>query len=189
MNDYLPRPWSVGGHRHSTLLYKMSPSPWIPVAVVSDSLTIKANGTIENGGDVKELMDRIKREDQEAARPRNRARYWIQKVREGTPSPRLTVEKILAEENQTVRLAMMRVFGFDRFVLQSNAKVIDEKAGYELLELPGDRWNTVKALKMKCSTSGAVYINQVPPHCREVPGALDWMFDVKDYLGLVTQQT
>jgi hypothetical protein len=189
INDFIPQPWRVGGHRGRTLLYTMDPAAWTPVAVVDDSLIIKADGTVEDGGNVQDLMDRIKREDQEAARPRNRARYWINKVREGKPSPKLTVAKILEEENQTVRLAMMRVFGFDRFILDSGAKVVDQKADYELLELPLDRWNVLRALKMKCSTTGAVYINQVPPHCQEVPSALDWMFDTKDYLGQVTQQT
>jgi hypothetical protein len=189
INEFLPRPYTVSGYgRDRTMLY--NGNGWDnPLSAVDDSVLIKADGTTEGGGNAQDVIAEVKREKLEAARPRNRARYWINKVREGKPSPKLTVAKILEEENQTVRLAMMRVFGFDRFILEANAKVIDEKAGYELLELPMDRWSNLRALKMKCSTTGAVYINQVPPHCHEVPSALDWMFDTKDYLGQITQQT
>lgn len=189
INEFLPRPYNVSGYgRDRTLLY--NGNGWDnPLSAVGDSVLIKADGTTEGGGNAKDVIAEVKQEKLEAARPRNRARYWINKVREGKPSPKLTTAKILEEENQTVRLAMMRVYGLDRFILESKAKVIDAQADYELLELPLDRWSVLRALKMKCSTTGAVYINQVPPHCREVPSALDWMFDTKDYLGQITQQT
>jgi hypothetical protein len=231
INMFLPTPWSVGGHRGHTLLYSHTPERWTPVRVIDNSLTIRVNGSIDGGGEIKELMDRIRRDDLEAARPRNRARYWTNKAhglftdRSGCTAAnrwncdtrsrrfrrgqmitgvydcgcrvyfeqpsigKLTVAKILAEENQTVRLAMMRVYGFDKFVLESDAKIIAQQAGYELLELPLDRWNKLKVLKMKCSTTGAVYINQVPPNCDNVPAAVDWMFDTEDYLGQIRQQT
>jgi hypothetical protein len=40
----------------------------------------------------------------------------------------------------------------------------------------------MKALKMNCPSTGAVYINAVPPNVEDVPTALDWMFDTQDYL-------
>src|SRR5216684_2610997 len=64
-----------------------------------------------------------------------------------------------------------------------------DQAGYQLLALPlqGD-WTEVKALKMTCPSTGAVYVNAVPPNLNEVPAALDWMFNTENYLETVTQQ-
>lgn len=101
---------------------------------------------------------------------------------------KLTVETIMQETNSTVRLAKMRCYGMERFFIDANPAVIDTQAGYQLLDLKLDTWNSVRALKMACTTTGAVYINTVPPQLQNVPAALDWMFDTKDYLGQVTQQ-
>src|SRR6266550_4620766 len=51
MNDYLPGPWRVGGHRGNTLLYTMQPA-WTPVAVINRRLTIQQDGTVTGGFDV-----------------------------------------------------------------------------------------------------------------------------------------
>jgi len=100
-----------------------------------------------------------------------------------------TVESILQEENVTVRVAKMTCYGIDRFFLDANAQVLDDKAGYQLLSLPFDRWNEMKALKMVCPSTGAVYVNAVPPAMNEVPAALDWMFNTENYLETVAQQS
>ncbi len=100
-----------------------------------------------------------------------------------------TVESILQEENVTVRVAKMTCYGLEKFFLDARAKVLDDKAGYQLLSLPFDRWNEMKALKMICPSTGAVYVNAVPPPMNEVPAALDWMFDTTNYLETVTQQS
>jgi hypothetical protein len=100
-----------------------------------------------------------------------------------------TVESILQEENQTVRVAKMTCYGLEKFFLDAKAAVVDEKAGYQLLELPLDSWQRVRALKMTCPSTGVVYINSVPPTINEVPVALNWMFDTTDYLGTVAQQS
>jgi len=100
-----------------------------------------------------------------------------------------TVESILQEENVTVRVAKMTCYGIEKFFLDAKAKVLDDQAGYQLLALPlrGD-WTEVKALKMTCPSTGAVYVNAVPPNLNEVPAALDWMFNTENYLGTVSQQ-
>ncbi len=87
-----------------------------------------------------------------------------------------------------MRVAKMTCYGMEKFFLDSNAKVLDDKAGYQLLSLPFDRWNEMKALKMTCPSTGAVYVNAVPPTMNEVPAALDWMFNTENYLETVTQQ-
>ena len=85
---------------------------------------------------------------------------------------------------------MMTCYGLDRFFIDAKATVVDDKAGYQLLELPlADRWQRIRALKMTCPSTGAVYINSVPPTLNEVPAALDWMFNTENYLGTATQQS
>lgn len=100
-----------------------------------------------------------------------------------------TVESILQEENVTVRVAKMTCYGIEKFFLDAKAEVIDENSGYQLLSLPLTRWDTVRALKMVCPSTGAVYINSVPPNLNKVPLALDWMFNTENYLETVTQQS
>jgi hypothetical protein len=131
------------------------------------------------GKDAAAKRKEIQEEINERNRPRNRARYWVNKAREGKPY-KGTVESILQEDNATVRLAKMRCYGMDKFFLDAKPTIVHEQAGYQLIELPLDTsWRKIRALKMACSTTGAVYINTVPEHLRDVPSALDWMFDTK----------
>ena len=168
------------------------------VAMVGGTSARVENGVLI-GADAELERKEIREEINEANRPRNRARYWTNKAREGKPY-KGTVESIFAEENQTVRVAKIRCYGIERFFLDAKAEIVDSRAGYELLALPltGNRhgefvrgWDVQKmyAVKMVCSTTGAVYINPVPQQCTDVPSALDWIFNTTDYLGTVTQQT
>ena len=106
----------------------------------------------------------------------------------------LTVESIMREENVTVRLAKMKIYGFERFLLDAKAEVIDREAGYELIGLRlGEPepftipHNLVRALKMTCPSTGAVYVNAVPPRTQRVREALDWVFNTKGYLDHIGQ--
>ncbi len=101
----------------------------------------------------------------------------------------MTAQNIMAEENVAVRIAKMTVFGMDRFLLEAGAKVIDDYEGYQLLELEFDQSTHIRALKMTCPSTGAVYINTVPPTHSTVRGALDWIFNCMDYLERVSQAT
>lgn len=101
---------------------------------------------------------------------------------------KLTVQDIMAEENATVRLAKMTIYGLDRFMLDAGAKTIDSAAGYDLIELAFGGFNRVRAIKMVCSSTGAVYINMVPAHLNRVSKALDWMFQTENYLERIGQQ-
>lgn len=124
------------------------------------------------------------------------------KVVRRPPSARgLSVGEILAETNASVRVAKMTCYGIDRFFTEANPRIIDSQAGYQLVEIPvaaldenatwRERARNVpqRALKMTCPSTGAVYVNTVPPDTVTVPLALDWMFDTVNYLGTVTQQT
>lgn len=109
---------------------------------------------------------------------------FVRKVYAG----KLTVAGILAEENVSVRVAKMNCFGLERFFLEAGAKVLDEQSEYQLLELPLNSWRSLRALKMVCPSTGAVYVSPVEPRCETVSQALDWMFDTENYLEQVTQQ-
>jgi hypothetical protein len=115
-----------------------------------------------------------------------------------------TVASIMAEENATVRTAKIQIYGIEKFFTDAGAKQIDKEAGYELVTLDTglanqepDRWGrrqatanvVLTALRMECSTTGKVYVNTVPPTMRMVRQALDWMFDLPNYLGRIGKQT
>lgn len=198
MNQYLPNGYRVHGPINSrrsengmSILMKGSWQSIVSEVTIDNCATIFPDGSIE-GGDVAKYRAKAREARLEAQRPRNRARYWINKARDGKPF-KGTVADIFAEENQTVRLAKMRCYGIEKFFLDAKPTIVDERAGYQLLALPLDNqstWHQEKmfALKMSCTTTGAVYINPVPPQYSTVPEALDWMFDTKDYLGTIGQQ-
>lgn len=182
INSYLPSPWRVGRHRGLTILYRMG--SWTPVCTVDNVAEVSETGEIIRGGSAEEYLQSVREADNERNRLRNRGRYWINKARNGEPAKGLTVQNIMAEENHTVRVAKMKLFGMERFFLEAKPKLINEQAGYQLLEL-----ENVKALKMTCPSTGAVYLNMVPPHVWKASDAVDWMFNTTDYIGQVTQQS
>lgn len=108
------------------------------------------------------------------------------------PTIKQTVQEILAEENVTVRAAMMQCYGIEKFFLDANPKILDERDGYQLVALPFNRWDDMKALKMTCPSTGAVYVNSVPPNTSDVNAGLNWMFQMPEgvnYLDTVAQAT
>lgn len=106
---------------------------------------------------------------------------------------KLTVADIMQEANQTVRTAKISIYGLDRFILESNAAVIAERDGYQLLELKFSNswWDRMKALKMQCPSTKAIYLNTVPPNTETVEQGLRFMYDLPegvDYFETVAQQ-
>ena len=185
MDAALPTPWHVASERGTTILYGQD---WKAVCLIDYTATINPDGTVEGGGDVQEFRDLIRQADNERNRVRSRARYWTSKAREGKPARNLTVENILAEENVTVRVAKMSVYGMDRFLIDAKADILDQHGEYTLLSLALDQWQRVVALKMTCPSTQAVYVSPVPPHTDSVASALDWYFDCENYLEKVGQQ-
>lgn len=105
-----------------------------------------------------------------------------------------TVESILAEENATVRMAMMQLYGIAKFFEDAKAEMIHEEHGYQLLQLEtgtslAASAATIRALKMKCPSTGQTYVLTVPNTCRSVEESLDWMFGTQNYFSVVGQQT
>jgi hypothetical protein len=193
INRYLPKPWHCYGERGATILSNhrwyagQEKSPGIEV-VLDCRARIEADGSISGGASAKEYRDRIRQADNELKRTRSHARYWTRKARDGKPARGLTVASILAEPNISVRVCKMKVFGFDRFMLEAHASVKDQRAGYQLLDLALDAWRNLRALKMTCPSTQAVYVSPVPPEIGTVPDALNWIYDVPDYFAQLAQE-
>jgi hypothetical protein len=180
MNAYLPGPWRVGGHRGSTLLYKMEPQAWKPVAVISRSLTIEADNTAKGGDSVQELFETIRQEDNRRKSLRNRLKYWVDKARNHQPG-KLTITQIAQEENSQIRSAKIAAYGLDRYFLEAGAETIQTDGEYTLLKMKLDAWTDITALKMICPSTSAAYICTVEPRTQTIDAALDFMFDVEGY--------
>jgi hypothetical protein len=180
MNDYIPGPWRVGGHRGSTLLYKMEPQAWTPVAVICCSLTIEVDGNVTGGDSIEELFETIRQEDNRRKCLRNRLKYWIEKAREHKPG-KLTITQIAQEENSQIRSAKITAYGMERYFLESGAETVQTDGEYSLLRIKLDQWTDMIALKMVCPSTGAAYVCPVEPRTQTIDQALDFMFNVKDY--------
>jgi hypothetical protein len=185
INEYIPAPWSVGSHSKlygdCTVLYKSHEA----VAVIDTAITIPANGKISKA-DTKHLeknMRETREENNRRNRERTKERYWLRKARTGEKASKpLTLDIIQAEPNVTIRTAMIKVYGIERFMTQINAKVLDVHGEYQLLSYSLDSWQHIRALKMVCPSTKTVYIHPVEPRCSSVSAALDWMFQTENYL-------
>ena len=187
MNRYMPSGWRVWSERGRWLVGRNGAYS-NPLRAFEDGMTLHPNGEVTGGGSVAEWREGLRKSDNARNRVRNRARYWLRNARERKPAKGLTVQKILAEQNATVRVAKMTVYGIERFLLESGAEVIHEQAGYQLISLELDRRRHLRALKMTCPSTGVVYLNTVLPNIQTVSGALDWMFETPNYLERLTQE-
>ena len=106
--------------------------------------------------------------------------------REVVETDKLTVEQILTEENAEIRRLMIERYGQERFICDAKAEVLDKRGDDELIRIPlsGDPEGALVALKVRCPSSGAIYVLRVPPDQTKVRSALAWTFGyqrVKDY--------
>jgi hypothetical protein len=96
----------------------------------------------------------------------------------------VTVKEILSEQNAEVRRALIERYGQDRFMLDCGAKVLDCQPQYgcaetnDLLaiELPNDPDRWMKAIKIHCPSTGAMYMIRVPPTTRTIQEGLAWSY-------------
>jgi hypothetical protein len=86
----------------------------------------------------------------------------------------ITCQEIMAEQNAEVRRVMIERYGFDRFIVDSKAKVLNRVGEYELVSVPDPAEGSIKALKMVCPSTSAVYVHPVAPECETVEAALAW---------------
>ena len=87
-------------------------------------------------------------------------------------------QTILAEANAEIRRVMIERYGQDKFFLDAGAKVIHKNGESELLsiDLPGDPDKRMKAVKVRCPSTSAVYVLRVPPNQKKVQEAIAWTF-------------
>ncbi len=186
INRYMPSGRHIWSERGQWLLGRNGAYS-NPLCTFEDGMILHPNGKVSGGGSVAEWREQLRHSDNERNRVRSRLRYWTRKAGDGKPT-KLTAQNVLIEENVAVRVAKMTCYGLDRFLLEVGAKVIHEQAGYQLLSLELDRGNHLRALKMVCPSTKAVYLNTVPPHINTVPNGLNWMFEVPNYLESLTQE-
>jgi hypothetical protein len=102
---------------------------------------------------------------------------------------KMTPQSIMAENNAQVRMVMIERYGFDRFMLDAGAKTLDTVGEYRLVAVPDPEWGEIKALKMICPSTSAVFVIPVDPRHSKVTTALDEMKGVSNYLKRIRLQT
>jgi hypothetical protein len=186
INEYIPQPWSVGScssqYGDNCVLYRYGVGA---VAIVDTHFVIPANGNIPKY--VTQHVEKVKKQTRDQINANNRLRskqrYWINKARTGEPTKKpLTLAMIQDESNVTIRTAMIKVYGIERFLTQVDSKILDVHGDYQLLSYSLDNWQHIRALKMVCPSTKTVYIHPVEPRCESVSKALDWMFQTENYL-------
>jgi hypothetical protein len=98
----------------------------------------------------------------------------------------ITAEEVLGEENAERRRVLLERMGYDRFLAQARAEVLDRDrdAGGERrllrVSLPGDE--PLVCVAVICPSTGRQYLLRVPPHIRTCRGAVAWVagFDNPD---------
>lgn len=117
MNEYLPLPWRVGTDSktfgYELVLYRAG----MPVAL-ADQFTLLESGIIpkEEQEKLAQCCERTREAINRRNRQRSKERYWILKARNKEKAHKLlTLEMIHAEQNVTVRTAMITVYGLERF--------------------------------------------------------------------------
>ncbi len=196
VNNYLPKPWKVYGERGATVLsnfrwYSDRNNNWkrtgTTEVLVDHSAVIYPDGKV-TGGDIEAYRQSIRDEDNRVNRLRSKLRRYVAAAREHRCPARLTSEKTQAEENAQIRSAMIMAFGFDRYIVESKATVLDELREYKLVEIKLDNWNSMKAITMTCPSTNAPYVLACDPRCTTVPEALDEMFGIDGYLEKIGQE-
>jgi hypothetical protein len=187
LNRFLPRPWQVWSHASMYGGYVALGQGWQRGAqTVFDShdvITITPEGEIEGGTDPAEAMKEHRAEVNAQRRERYKERFWILKARRGGKLRKpLTLGMIQSEQNVTVRMAMAKVYGIERFLTDVEAAVIDTHGEYQLISYSLSRMQSITALKMVCPSTQVTYIHPVQPGCATVSDALDWMFQTPKYL-------
>jgi hypothetical protein len=96
----------------------------------------------------------------------------------------LTVDDVLRESNAEVRRVMLERVGFERFLREANAEVLDadrDPGGpRQLLRLPLPGDEALVCLAVSCPSTGRRYALRVPPTMRSCRQAAAWMAGFDD---------
>ena len=99
-----------------------------------------------------------------------------------TPGDKLSAELVLKEKNAEIRREIVRKIGTERLCNDLDAKIVDEKDDYQLLELDLQDGRRRPYLKMKNPSIDAVHIEGVHPDIKTVYDALAWRNGTKTYI-------
>lgn len=86
----------------------------------------------------------------------------------------LTKEQIVQEVNAQVRQVMVERLGIERVCQMFDAKVLDRKDTYELLNLDLGDGRRRPYLKMRNPSVGVWHVEGVHPDCKTVQQAINW---------------
>jgi hypothetical protein len=90
----------------------------------------------------------------------------------------LVIDEILAERNAEVRRVMVERFGFDRFMTEAKAEVLDKDrdAGGErqLLRVPIQDDEDIVCVSVFCPSTGGQFFLRVPPSVTTCRNAIAW---------------
>ncbi len=131
--------------------------------------------------------DRIHREDGPAVQYEDGSGVWFW---EGVLIPKqyvlhpekITPQRILAEDNAETRRGMIeRYGGWDRFMQDVHPEVLDTDGQNQLVRIPVevDGQSPFIALKLRCSSTGRLYVLRVAPWAQKVKEALAWTFELR----------
>lgn len=96
----------------------------------------------------------------------------------------ITGAEIMAQDNAEVRRVMMERIGYERFLREVNAKILDrdQDAGGERLlvkvDLPNDE--AFVAISVKCPSTARQYVLRVPPSIQTAHAASAWLAGFDD---------
>jgi hypothetical protein len=109
-----------------------------------------------------------------------------------TDPQKITPHGILNERNAEIRRVMIERYGIDRFITDSDAKILDaeEAHGAELvsINLPNDPDEKIVALKLRCPSTSACYVVRVPPDMERAKQALAWTANVEESDYILTNE-
>lgn len=92
---------------------------------------------------------------------------------------KITPRKILAEDNAETRRMMIQGYGgWERFMQDVHPEVLDTEGQNQLVRIPVevDGQSPYIALKLRCSSTGRLYVLRVAPQVQKVKDALAWTF-------------
>ena len=84
-------------------------------------------------------------------------------------------KKVLSVENVEQRRELIRKIGVERFIQAAEAKVLDKKGDYELLNVElSPTIRNARYLKMLNPSVGVWHVEGVHPSCETVSHAINW---------------
>jgi hypothetical protein len=90
----------------------------------------------------------------------------------------LTLQEIVAEDNQEVRAVMVERYGLERIMAAADVADPDPDRTLYRLALPGG--DPVVAVRVRCPSTGREYLLRVPPHIATGRAAVAWTFSVPE---------